>query len=186
MALRFKTKWHRGGPKTLADRAGVVGFNLWKVAYEAFRRMEREEFSMGGDEQVTAVVGEWLAFLLQMSDRLVYGQMSEEDRATLINALGRNLADTMESNMADLFGPGDWRGRFIGRLNQRLADYAEFEFDPGGDNYAARRYVAEKVAEALTGMDTKWVIEQVIDIETPEAIRSVKRVVREVLGLKAP
>ena len=124
MALRIKTKWNTKGPKTLADRASVVGVYIWRTAQEACKRMEKVEFSLGSDQQFVAVLTEMVAFSLQVTDRIIYGQLSEDDRHTFINALGKHLANTAQSNLADFLGEGDHVKRFIETLNARAADYA--------------------------------------------------------------
>jgi len=184
MALRMRTKWHTGGSKTIEDRAGVVGFNIWKISKETWIRMEREGFRAGEDRQLAAVITEMIAFLVQVSDRLVYGQLSEEDRARFINALGKHLANTMQSNMLDMFGPGDHATPFINTLNARAADYAEFEFSHFSPSYGFLRYLGEKMSEAMAATDNKWVIEHVIEIEAPEAMKPIKKLIGEVLGVK--
>jgi len=184
MALRLHTKWNTGGSKTIEDRAGVVGFNIWKIAKETWVRMEREGFLAGEDRQLAAVLTEMIAFLVQVSDRLVYGQISEEDRARFINALGKHLALTMQSNMLDMFGPGDHVAPFINTLNARAADYAEFEFKNFYPSYGFLRYLGEKMSEAMATTDNKWVIEHVIEIEAPEALKPIRKLIGEVLGVK--
>jgi len=184
MAIRMRTKWHTRGPKSIEDRAGVVGFNIWKIANEAWKHMEREGFRPGGDRQVVQLIIELVAFLMQVSDRLVYGQLPEEERARFMNALGRHLAVTVQSNMIDMFGPGDYSAEFIAALNTRLADYNEFEFGDYQPSYAMLRYLGDRMAEAMTGTDSKWVVEQVIDIEAPDALERIKKLVHEVMGIK--
>ena len=184
MAIRMHTKWSKGGPKSIEDRAGVVGFNIWKIAKETWVRMEREGFRAGEDRQLAAVLTEMMAFLVQVSDRLVYGHLSEEDRARFINAMAKHLAHTMQSNMLDMFGPGDHVTPFIGTLNARADDYAEFEFANFSPSYRFLRYLGEKMFEAMAGTDNKWVIEHVIEIEAPEAMRPLKKLIGEVLGIK--
>jgi hypothetical protein len=184
MAIRMRTKWHTRGPKSIEDRAGVVGFNIWKISNEAWKHMEKEGFRVGDDRQVVALIIELLAFLMQISDRLVYGQLSEEERARFMNALGQHLAKTVYSNMLDMFGPGDYTGPFIVTLNERLADYSEFEFTGHQPSYAMLRYLGDKMAAAMTGTDSKWVVEQVIDIEAPDAVGRIKKLVHEVLGIQ--
>ena len=44
-----KTRWRKKGPRTLADRAGVIGTNIWKISSEIFKHMEREGFRFGSD-----------------------------------------------------------------------------------------------------------------------------------------
>jgi hypothetical protein len=184
MALRIKTKWNRKGPKTLADRASVIGVYIWRASQEACKRMEKEEFSIRTDVQFVAVLTEFVAFSLQVVDRMIYGQMSEADRATFINALGTHLAQTAQSNIVDFLGPGDHLQPFIDVLNARAGDYAEFDFDAAGPGYAFLRYLGEKVSIAMAVSDNKWVLEQVVEIEAPQVVKTVKRVVGEVLGVK--
>ena len=184
MAIRMHTKWNSGGTKTIEDRAGVVGFNIWKIAKETWVRMEREGFRAGEDRQLAAVLTEMIAFLVQVSDRLVYGQLSEEDRARFVNALGKHLAHTMQTNMLDMFGPGEYAKTFIDTLNTRAADYAEFEFTNFYPSYGFLRYLGEKMSGAMAATDNKWVIEHVIEIEAPEAMKPVRKLIGEVLGIK--
>ena len=185
MALHIKTKFRTKGPKTIEQRASVVASNIWKVAQEATRHMEIEGYKIGGDRQVTAILTEFIAFQIQAADRLVYGKFTEEERTRFINELGRNLARLMDTNMTEFIGPGDYAGPFVATLNLRLADYAEFEFSAQGPSYAFLRYLGDKVAAAMAGTDNKWVLEQVMDIEAPQAVKHLKRVMGQVLGLKA-
>ena len=51
-------------------------------------------------------------------------------------------------------------------------------------SYRFLRYLGEKMFEAMAGTDNKWVIEHVIEIEAPEAMRPLKKLIGEVLGIK--
>jgi hypothetical protein len=184
MALRFKTKWNTKGPKTLADRASVIGVTIWRVSQEACKRMEKEGFPLGTDAQFVAVLTEFIAFLLPITDRIVYGQLSEDDRQTFINALGTHLARTAESNIVDYLGAGDHISGFIAIMNARAAEYAEFDYGATGPSYAFLRYLGDKVSDAMAATESKWVLEHVMEIEAPEVIKTVRRVVGEVLGIK--
>ncbi len=184
MAFHIKTKFRTKGPKTIEQRASVVASNIWKVAQEAARHMEIEGYKLGGDRQVTAVLTEFIAFQILIADRLVYGKLTEEERTRFINELGRNLARLIDTNMTEFIGPGDYAGPFVATLNMRLADYAEFEFTEQGPSYAFLRYLGDKVSAAMAGTDNKWVLEQVMDIEAPQAVKHLKRAVAQVLGLK--
>ncbi len=184
MALRIKTKFRTKGPKTIEQRAGVVAFNLWKVAQETYRHMHKEGFQFANPEQIAAAITEVIAFLVQVADRLVYGRLSEEERARFITALGRQLAQTMASNQAEVLGPGDHVTAFINTLNARFADYAEFDYTAQGPSYHFLRYFGERVSAVLAASDNRWVVEHVMEIEAPDAIKVVKRLVHEVLGIK--
>jgi hypothetical protein len=173
-----KTRWRKkDAPRTLADRAGVIGANIWKIALEIFRHMEKEEFRFGTDRLVTAVMAEFIAFLVQLVDRAVYGRLSDADRAILIGETARHLAVTMENNQLDLLGPGDYRKAFIDLLNARFEDYAGFEYPGGEPGFPCLRFFATQVSDAMAASGNKWVIEQLMDIEAPEMVRVIRKLV---------
>lgn len=184
MAIRVKTRFRKSGPKTVEERASVVAVAIWKAAHEAFRHMGKENFNFTSPEQVTGFVTEFIAFLVQIADRIVYGQISEPDRAAFVNALARHLARNMQESQAELRGPGEYVKPFIDTLNARFADYAQCEYGPGGPGYAFVRYLGERVAEIMQAADNKWVLEYVMEIEAPEAVKVVKKAVGEVMGVK--
>lgn len=184
MALRLKTKFRKKGPKTLEDRASVLATNVWRIAQEASRRMEKEGYQLGGDRQVTAVITEFMAFLVQIADRIVYGQLSEDDRHRFINALSKQLARITSVNLEEFVGPGAHAHIFVDTFNKRFADYSELEFNGHNPSYAVLRYLGDKVAQAMQATDSKWVLEQVVDVEAPEAIKTVKMVIGQVLGVQ--
>ena len=181
-----KTRWRKKGPRTVEERAGVIGANVWKIALEVFKHMEKEGFRFGSDRLTTEVISEFIAFLVQLADRAVYGKLAEEERAALIGAVVRHLAATMENNQQDLFGPGEYRKAFIDLLNARFGEYAGFEYRDGGPAYPCLRYFAGKVADAMAPGDNKWVVEQMIDIEAPEMVRLVRKLVEQAAAAEPP
>lgn len=195
MAVRLKTRWHRSNrsernikgsrkERSLEDLAGVVAFNIWKLAKEGFLRMEKEDFRFREDTQAINVIAELCIFMLHIVDRMIYGKVPEEQRGPLINGIAMELAKTIESNQVDLLGPGDYLNTFIEKLNDRLSNYAECGFDDDGPGYDFKRYLALNISEIMAESDNKWVIEQIIDIEAPEIIERVQPVVRDVLGIR--
>ena len=175
----IKTRWRKKGPRSLAERAGVIGANVWKLALEFFKHMEKEGFRFGSDRLVTNVLTEFIAFLVQLVDRAVYGRVAEADRAELIAEAVRHLAATMENNQLDLFGPGEYRKPFVDAMNARFAEYAEFEYRDGAPSYACLRYFASRVAELMAEGDNRWVIEQVMDVEAPEMVRLAQKLAEQ-------
>ena len=183
-----KTRWRKKGERTLAERAGVIGANVWKISLEIFKHMEKEGFRFGSDRLVTDVLAEFIAFLVQLADRAVYGKLSEADRATLIGELARHLAATMENNQLDLLGPGEYRKPFIDLLNARFEEYAGFEYPGGEPGFPCVRFFATKVSDAMASGDNKWVVEQMMDIEAPEMVRLVRKLVEQTVeaGIPSP
>ncbi len=174
-----KTRWRKKGPRTLAERAGVIGANVWKISLEIFKHMEKDGFRFGSDRLVTDVLAELIAFLVHLVDRAVYGKLSEADRATLIGEAARHLAATMENNQLDLFGPGDYRKPFIDLLNARFGAYAAFEHPGGEPSYSCLRFLAAKVDDLMASGDNKWVVEQIMEIEAPEMVRVIRKLVEQ-------
>jgi hypothetical protein len=183
-----KTRWRRKGARTLADYAGVIGANLWRVSLEIFKHMEKEGFRFGSDRMTTAVLTEFIAFVVQLADRAVHGKLADADRAALIGETARHLAVTMENNQRDLFGPGEYRKPFIDLLNARFEEYAGFAYAGASPGYPCLQFFAGKVAEAMASGDNKWVVEQIIDIEAPEMLRFVGKLIDQAMaeGLAAP
>ena len=195
MAVRLKTKWHRSkrsernrrgssAPKKLEDLSSVIGINIWKLAKEAFLHMEKEGFRFREDQQAIGFISEFVIYQLSITDRMIYGLVSEEERIAFINATGKYLTDSVADNQADLFGPGDYAQPFIALMNDRLANYAECGFKDDQPGYDFTRYLARNVADIMSATDEKWVVEQVMDIEAPTVVEKISRVVTDVLGLR--
>ena len=180
-----KTRWRKAGPRTLAERAGVIGANVWKVAVEIFRHMEKEGFRFSGDRMVTDVIAECIAFELQLVDRAVYPRLPAGDRATLVQELAGHVAHTFENNQVDLFGPGEYRKAFIDLINARFDVYSTFAYDAGGPGFECLRYFASQVAEAMAPAENKWVLEQVLEIEAPEMVRLMAKLVEQTVPAPA-
>jgi len=180
-SILIKTRWrNKKSGHTLEERAGVIGANIWKIALTISKHLENDGFKFGSDRQVTMVFTEMIVFLVQMTDRLVYGTLSDTDRATLINALASHLAVTVENNQLDLLGPGEYKAEFINTLNQRSQEYAGFDYTEAGPGYACLRYFAALVADAMAG--NKWVVEQMIEVETPAMMTALKKLVAGAVG----
>lgn len=178
----IKTRWrNKKAPRTADERAGVIGANIWKIAIEIFKHLEKDGFRFGTDRQVTAIITEFIAFLVQLTDRTVHGRSNDAERAMLINAVAGHLARTMENNQLDLLGPGDYRAPFIQTLNDRFEDYAQFDYVDRDPGYACVRYFGSKVSDAMASSNNKWVLEHMMEIEAPEMVRCIRKLVDEIV-----
>ena len=167
------------------ELAGVVAFNIWKIAQNVFSHMEKEGFRFASDKQAIGVIIETVAFLTQVADRMVYEYFDTEERRDFVTSAAKHLGQTLQTNQMDLQGPGDYLNPFIDILNQRFAEYAECSFDmKEGPGYAFKRVLGDKIAQVMAESDAKWVVEHVMEIEVPEAIKTTMRLVTEVLGLR--
>ena len=120
-------------------------------------------------------------------DRIGYNDATygfDSKTCSVINALGKHTARITSTNLAEFVGEGRYVGEFVSLLNSRLADYSELEFQGHNPSYSVLRYLGQKVSMAMEKTDSKWVLEQVVDIEGPEAIKLIKKSVGEILGVK--
>lgn len=174
--------------KTMEELAGVVAFNIWKISQNTFSHMEKEGFRFAKDQQAIDVIIETIAFLTQISDRMVYEYFDADERSEFITSAARHLGQTLQSNMMDLHGEGDYINPFIDTLNERFAEYSECSFDKkDGPGYAFKRVLGDKIAKVMAATDVndaKWVLEHVMEIELPEAIKITMQLVTDVMGLR--
>jgi hypothetical protein len=180
---RIKSSWRDDRERSAEEVAGALAYITWKVALESARDLHGEGYEYDSDQQRVTVIAEFLAFLVQAADRLAYERLEDLDREALINALGRRVAEHVQDNLTDLFGPGDYRSPFIDALNERLADYAELTFRDGQPGYDFLRYFGSRVLRIMGETQTnRWVIDQIMDRSGPEAVRHLARSLDNLLG----
>lgn len=175
--VRIRSRWNdKGKARSLEDNAGALAFIEWRIAAATLLNLENEGFQTDSQAQRLDVLEELCAFLIHVTDRLVHGQMNDEERQRFIVALALKTADTYHENRVDAEGRGqDFRQPFIGKLNLRLAEYAEFRFEAGEPGYAFTRYLGECVTNSMGPKDRKWISDQVMEIEVPNMMKTLKK-----------
>lgn len=175
--MRIRSRWkNKGRARTLEENAGALAFIEWRIAGQTLLNLENEGFQTDTQMQRLDVLQELSAFLIHVTDRLVHGDLDEEQRQKFIVALAMKMADTYHDNRVDAEGRGqDYRPGFIDILNQRLADYAECSFDNGEPGYEFKRYLGECVTRVMGDRDRKWISDQVMEIEVPEMLKTLKK-----------
>ena len=191
MAIRIKSRWHRSERneaqrKTFADAAGALAFIVWRLSVEHAKEIHREGFDYASDRERIRVISEYCAFAVQLVDRLAHRRIDDEARAVLVVALGRRLADLMQDNLLDVAGPGDYRAPFVEMLNERLDDYAGFEFDDEAPGFEALRYFGDRVMRSMGVSQTnRWVMDHVMEISAPSLFEKVSGSVDDLLASAA-
>lgn len=189
MAIRIKDKWHqsrRNQPtsKSLQDSAGALAFIGWRVALDKAQGLNREGFRYDSDVERIGVISEFVAFEIQVADRLAYEFLNDDDRAVFINALGQRFADHMQENLSDLDGPRNYRDAFVDLLNERLSDYASLTFEGGEPGFDFLRYLGAKVLSVLGEDQTnRWVLDQIVAIEAPGLADKIRKSVFNLLSV---
>lgn len=189
MAIRIKDKWHhsrrnRPTSKSLQDSAGALAFIGWRVALEKAQNLNREGFRYDSDVERVGVICEFVAFEIQLADRLAYDFLNDDEREGFINALGQRFADHLQDNLSDLDGPRNYRDSFVALLNERLSDYATLTFKDGEPGFDALRYLGSKVLGVLGDDQTnRWVIDQIVALDAPEVAEKISNSVFNLLSV---
>ncbi len=186
MKLRVNNKWsNKNKVRSVEDTGSVLSFNLWKVGGENILHLENEGFQTDTYNQRLDVIAELSAFYIHVIDRMLSAKdYTTEKRQALITALALNLAKTMHDNRRDYSEnkDKDYQGMFIHLLNERMTEYANFSFDGELDpGFQVKRRVGEYVRDVMGEKDNKWIPDQIIEIEIPDAMKAIKRITRGML-----
>ncbi len=180
--MRVKSTWHKTQVKTIDDIAGALAFNSWRITKNHLEDLINESFVIE-KTQVFDVISEYLCFLIQCIDRLVFDKLDAKQRQALILKLAKQSADYFHENKQERIGLGEHWQDFIQIYNARSQDYANYEFTNGDPNYHFLRYFAEKIQKAMTHTDSKWIVQQMVEIQAPKAFKSIKKSVKDLVAV---
>jgi len=183
LAIRIKSQWHdEDATRSPGEIGAATAFIAWRIALDKAITLHGEHFIYDSDLQRLGVIAEYLAFEVQVVDRIIHPQFDAEGRRELITALVMKLADHYQDNARDLLGEGDHANRFISLFNQRSGEYAEFSFSDTGPSYPFFRHLGFEIQQ-LMGDEQKnrWVIDQVMDKDGPEVYKQLSRATRNLL-----
>ncbi len=171
--MRIRARWNKHAKQqSLEDIAGAISLICWKIATNGVLELENQGCQTDSNAQRLQIIGEFLAVLLQVTDRLVYESLEGTDRHRFITSLGLQMTDTYADNQQDVLGTGNHRQTFLDLLNQRTEDYSELSFNEGEAGFDFLRYFGEQVETVVKGQN--WVGQQVMDKEGPAAIKTLK------------
>jgi hypothetical protein len=177
VALRIKSNWwDEERERSLPEIAGALAFIAWRVSVDKAINLHCERFLYRDDRQRMTVIQEYLAFLVQIADRLSHRRMNLDDRRRLITNLAAKVIEQVQDNGRDLFGEGDYGRPFIEMLDRRSAEYAELHFDDQGPSFAFLRHLGY-VIQCVMGAseENRWVIDQVLDKDGWDAYQQFAR-----------
>lgn len=191
--MRLKSRWFgAGAPRSAAEQASVMAFIAWRLAQQMLKRMRVAGFDIDAGQPYFDFLGEVLVFLAALADRMAHARLTPEGRAEFTPALVHHLARTLQENALDLLGPRpagapSYGDNFIDRVNELAQHYAEFGPDPAAPasgagfepDFAFVRYLGSRVEPILPEKDRRWVVDQVMAVEAPEAIAALQRAMAE-------
>ena len=171
----------------MPELASVIAMLGWKLSQDAIRSMRAAQFDIDIGRQYFDFVCEYLAFMLHAADRVAHRALAADKRTEFTTALALKLAEVVEDNRDMLIAepePGRCRRHFIDLANERGADYAHFTYDEKeGPDFGFRRFFGSRLLEIVPEKDHSWVIDQIMEIEAPEAVKALTRTLE---GLFAP
>jgi len=186
--IRIKSQWFRSGAsKTPQQTASAMAFIAWRVAQNMLKQMRTAHFDIDIGPQYFAFTREVLVFLTQVLDRMAYQRMGPEGRAEFITALVKRMADILQDNEDGLLGvppagqPSHY-AQFIDLFNELSDHYADFGFDAEGPDFAFVRYLGHRITLLMPQKDQRWVLDQVMAAEVPDAVQYLQRAIKGVLS----
>lgn len=185
--MRVKSQWFNSGrSKSPAEIAGAAAVISWRISLNALKEMRSAGFDIAVGPQYFSFLSEFAIFMVQLADRIAYRQFGEEDRIAFTSAMANRVGEHLADNQAELMGGAmnAYKADFIARLNLRAAQYAEFSYEPGGSNFSFMRELGNCLEEVLDEHDKRWVVDQVIAIQGPEAVATLEKSMRGLLGLE--
>lgn len=190
---RLKTHWFRhGDSRGSAQQASAAAFIVWRIARHTLDRTRHAGFDVDIGVPYFRFLREMLVFLAAIADRVAHARLPAPERAAFTEALVHHLARILQDSEDDLLGPapagqpsnGD---SFIDLVNELAAHYAEFGADPklpatpGGfePDFAFVRYLGHRLEATVPPKDRRWVLDQVMACEAPEAVAMLQRSLRD-------
>jgi hypothetical protein len=175
--VRVKKRWNQhDAPRSLAQMANAIGSTIWKLAADVVLNLENENFETSTQAQRVDLLEEVACYLVHFSDRWLYAQATQAQRAEFIDILVRDLARLLEDSRVDVQGGDGYQGAFIDKLNRRSADYASYSFDEeDGCSFAMRCRLGEMVQGAMGARDNRWIPDYIVGREAPAIEASLRR-----------
>ena len=198
-ALRIKSHWFKdASPRSAAEQASVMAFIIWRLAHSMLGRMRGAQFDIDIGRPYFDFMREVLVFELALADRIAFAHLPAQERETFTSALVRHVARHLQENEDRLLGapaPGApaHGDTFIDLVNEVVGHYAEFGADPQPPadawgfhpGFGFVRYLGSRLEVVLPEKDRRWVLDQVMAIEAPQAVALVQRSMRDLLDPQA-
>jgi len=179
---RFFAKDKARDPETLAS---VAAFTTWRLGLNTIKRMRSAQFEIEASPQYFAFLREYLIFLIQVADRFCFPRLSLPERRAFTTSMVKHLAEQLAENQSRLLGDAhdEVRHGFIDLFNTRADEYAECGFDDSkGPDFAFMRTCSHALQNVVTSPDRVWVTDQVMSIEAPEAVETLRRLIDNVVA----
>ncbi len=178
--VKVRTIWFKkDGERTPEEIASAVATTTWRLADKAVDNLGRENYDIITPGRGFKLIAEFVAFLAHYCDRMAYATLTPERRIAVLQAVSNRLGEVMEENVREVVGkndPRNYKQEFIDFLNKRFEEYAEFDF-PNEEkaSFPALRFLSLQIREEMGDNDKTWIMDQIMDIEMPEMMGTVRK-----------
>ena len=179
--MRIKSQWFNAAKaKTPQETAGAMAFITWRVGQNMLKQMRTADFDIDIGRHYFIFTREVLAFLMHVLDRMAHARMASDERTAFTTALVLRMADILQENEDIHLGERStdtvgYRDEFIALFNESGAEYSDFACDANGPEFAFVRYFGHRVEALMPQKDRPWVVDQLMAIEVPEALKTLQR-----------
>lgn len=188
-APRLKTQWFRHGDgRGAGQQASAAAFIVWRIARHTLDRTRHAGFDVDIGAPYFRFLREVLVFLAAVADRIAHARLQPQQRAEFTPAMVHHLARILQDSEDDLMGPAPAgqpsnADSFIDLFNELARHYAEFGADPlaSGEpagftpDFAFLRYLGVRLEATVPPHDRRWVQDQVIACEAPDAAAMLQK-----------
>ncbi len=178
---RVKTVWFKKeGERPAEEVATALATTIWRMADRAIDNLSKADYDIITPQRGFKIIGELTAFAVHYVDRLIFERMNDAKRGEMISALGVRLAEILEDNILE-FTEGekdpdyDYQQGYIDMLNARMVEYAHYDFPDDRPSFQALRFLSLQIREGMEARDQSWIQDQIMDIEMPEILGTVKK-----------
>ncbi|TCV86694.1 hypothetical protein [Sulfurirhabdus autotrophica] len=184
--MRIKTVWFRkdGDTRGAEETAGAIASILWRLSDAAVINLSKAEFDIITPQRGFGIMAELQAFMVHLCDRMLYDRVDEDQRVPMIQTLAKRLATIMEDNIHMVVGDHDYpyQADFIAMVNRRSDEYATYDFIPEKPSYSVLTFLGNQIREIMGERDQSWVVDQIIEIETPEIVETIRKAIDGLLN----
>jgi hypothetical protein len=162
----------------MTELASVIAMLAWKLAIDSIKRMREAEYDIDLGSAYFDFVCEFMVFLALAADRIAHRELSLEQRMEFTTALAQRMAAAIDDNRDMLLydvAPGKCQQHFLDLFNRRGDEYADHGYTEEGPDFGFRRCFAACLKEVLPEKDRLWAVDQVMEIESPEAIKALEK-----------
>ena len=175
-------RWRNPGQGSLIDSAGAAAYRAWAIALASTKNLHEENYNYTSDRQRLDVISEYLFVLVHCADRLCSQHFSPEKRHTFVQELSLGCARHLQRNASEILGLDNHQKLFIDLLNVRTTEYAQYSFDELEPRFGLLKRLGTNIQQVMGESQTnRWVIDQIITVDGPDAVRLFMDILRNLL-----